>query len=344
MATIVREADLDADAATIQECLRRFLTPHADLPRYQWLYRDNPQGQVRAWLAIDVSTQSVIGSAAAFPRRLYENGQAVSAWVLGDFCIDDRYRVLGPALTLQRAMLAALESSGARYCYDFPGEKMVAIYKRMGIAPAARMVRMARLLRLDRKVAEHVRLPWVAGAVSAIGNCLLPALARRPRIGSTDYQVMTGGCGEEFTRLHERIADRHGACVERSAAYLNWRFIDNPYRDLKIMAARQGGDLVAYAVFGRSGDEGTIADLFGVADDDVLAGLLHQVVSQLRADGVFTVNCELIESHPWLGVVEAMGFRRRETKPWIAFPLPRGSSDELSVVREWFVMHGDRDS
>ena len=345
MGTIVREANLQTDGETIRECLRRFLTPRADLPRYHWLYRDNPQGQVRAWLAIDQPTNTVIGSAAAFPRRLYDRGGEVEAWVLGDFCIDDRYRVLGPALTLQRSMFAALESSGKSFCYDFPGEKMVAIYKRMRMEPTGRMVRMARAVRVDRIVTEYVRFPIAATGISALGNWVLGTTLRAPKFSSAiEFAVVDGKCGAEFSQLCEKIGDRHGACVKRSAAYLNWRYLDNPYCAYSLMTARRGGALAAYAVFGRGEDDGVIADLFGEADGEILSGLLHRVVKNLRDQGVLTVSCELFESHPWLSWVEAAGFRPRETKPLIAYNLREKAATEPGGARGWFMMHGDRDS
>lgn len=345
MATIVREADLQSDGEAIRQCLRQFLTPRADLPRYHWLYRDNPQGQVRAWLAIDQASDQVIGSAAAFPRRFYHLGTETEAWVLGDFCIDDRFRVLGPALALQRAMLSALESSGKSFCYDFPGEKMVAIYKRLRIEPVGQMVRMAKPVRVDRFVNNALKFPMIAQTISHLGNWALAATLRPPRCASElDFAVLDGRCGDEFTSLCETVGDRQGPCVKRSAAYLNWRFLDNPYCAYNIMTARRGGKLVGHAVFCRYADEGVIADLFGESEADTLSGLLHRVVDRLRRQGVLTVSCELFESHPWLPAVQAAGFRARETKPFIAYDLIHGAAFKGGAAGGWLMMHGDRDS
>jgi hypothetical protein len=345
MAILTQEADIQSDGERIADCLRRFLTPRADLPRFQWLYKDNPQGQVRAWVAVDQPDQSIIGTAAAFPRRLYTNGSEIDVWILGDFCIDDRYRALGPALALQRYMLSALESSGRSFCYDFPGATMLAIYKRLRIEPFGRMLRMAKPLRIDRNVGRLVPVPLLAKSISSAGNWLLTKTARNPRKpANVQFAVLQGRCGDEFTRLSEKIADRYGTCVKRSAPYLNWRYLDNPYCAYELIAARRGGELTAYAVFGRTDEIGIIADLFGEADFGILAGLLHRVALTVRDQGAVTVSCEIFEAHPWLPLLRACGFLPRETKPVIGYEFTHRSGMSHLRNDRWFLMHGDRDS
>ena len=75
--------------------------------------RNGPHGEARAWLAIDGDQETVIGVAAAFPRRFYAKRQTKSlpgCWVIFVFTL--QYRSLGPALQLQRACLGVRESNG----------------------------------------------------------------------------------------------------------------------------------------------------------------------------------------------------------------------------------------
>jgi hypothetical protein len=113
MSVGVRPADLERDKAVIVETLRCFLNPHSDNRRFEWLYRDNPFGEASVWLAYEGKPDHVVGVAGAFPRRLHMLGGQKLSWVLGDFCVSDEHRTLGPALMLQRACLAGLEKQGA---------------------------------------------------------------------------------------------------------------------------------------------------------------------------------------------------------------------------------------
>ena len=169
----VREADIESDGDALLDALSRYLNPLADRARFDWLYKNNPHGKVRAWIAFDNAGRTVVGTAAVFPRRVYNRDSEAIAWVLGDFCINDTYRALGPALTLQRAVLSALEPSGIPFCYDFPGRAMTAVYKRLKVEVFAEMIRLAKVVRVDRKLREHVRSELLVNIMSAVGNAFL---------------------------------------------------------------------------------------------------------------------------------------------------------------------------
>src|SRR5581483_5394675 len=95
----LREADLSADGDVLVELARANLG-QTDARRFQWLYRDNPFGPASAWLACD-EADTPIGMCAVFPRRAYVAGHEVLGCVLGDFCVSQGYRSLGPAIHLQ---------------------------------------------------------------------------------------------------------------------------------------------------------------------------------------------------------------------------------------------------
>ena len=156
MMIIVHPADLLSDREIIVQTLLRYLTDQSDERRFEWLYTASPQGQARAWLAIDGESDIVIGVAAAFPRCFYSGSEEMLGWVLGDFCLDPQYRSLGPALQLQRACLGVTEINAGAFCYDFPSASMVAVYKRLGFSVTGKMLRLAKPLRVDRKVKEMI--------------------------------------------------------------------------------------------------------------------------------------------------------------------------------------------
>src|SRR5262245_60963776 len=157
----VRPADLVQDRSELIEFMRQNLTDSSDSRRFDWLYLHNPGGSARAWIAFDESSGRTVGVAGAFPRTLQSNGAIQRAYLLGDFCIAPECRSLGPALALQRACLNTISSEECVW-FDFPSERMVAIYKRLGLQVSANIVRYVKLLRLDSKVRSLVTQPAVA--------------------------------------------------------------------------------------------------------------------------------------------------------------------------------------
>src|SRR5262249_36623406 len=143
-----------------------------------WLYVANPHGPARVWIAADDASGETVGVASAFPRRAAVDGREVVGWVLGDFCIHDAYRTLGPALQLNRACLEAVDRGSAAFCYDFPSRSMMAVYQRLRIAPVGSVVRYARVVRWGRRLGRAASNP-----IARAGAAILGAVAdrREPR-------------------------------------------------------------------------------------------------------------------------------------------------------------------
>jgi hypothetical protein len=345
MAITTVDADLSRDRELLIDTLSRFLTPLADVQRFDWLYKNNPEGVARTWLATDTETGRVVGTAAAFPRRCYLGQSKISAWVFGDFCFDAQYRSLGPALQLQRACLRVLESDSAVFSYDFPSASMLAVYKRLGFQVTMTMVRLARLLRVDRKVRNVINIPAAEQVISTAGNTLLRLVsANIVPDRSVELHRHQGSCGEEFTMLAEEQRGRNGMCIQRSAEYLNWRYVNNPLTQHKFLTARQHGILKGYAVWTQAGNDAFVVDLFGENNPAIVKGLLSEVVSYLTERGVMTLSVWLNDSHPWLPWYSEMGFRSRESIPMVCIP-GSGIGNLVSLrSAKWFLMQGDRDS
>lgn len=342
MAIKIIPANLSSHRELLIETLYRLLTQESDGRRFDWLYKNNPHGDARAWLAIDENLQSVIGVAAAFPRRVYIGDVSAFAWVLGDFCMDARYRSLGPALQLQRACLEDVDSGAVAFCYDFPSAAMMAVYRRLRINPFGRMVRLAKPLRVDRKVREFLQSPLVNRALSSAGNLLLSLGGGRGRGDCTlKISFHHGDCGGEFSELARKIGGRYGVCTQRSADYLNWRYIRNPVSRYELLTAHRDGALLAYAVFNHTGEDAAVADLFGVEEPAVINSLLDHLIALLRNRGVVTLSAAMIDSHPWTPLFYHAGFKARESCPVMVYGPSRTSIFEES---KWFVAYGDRDS
>lgn len=324
----------------------QYLTPSSDDFRFDWLYRNNPWGEARAWVAIEGDNGSMVGMVAAFPRRMYIGDREEWSWVLGDFCISDSYRSLGPALQLQRGCLADVASAGISFWYDFPSLQMMAIYKRLGINRFGRMFRLAKPLRVDRRVEKAVKSPILARGLTAAGNMALRMYERKFRIkGGLTLSSHQGNFGQEFSALSHQVGARYGSCIQRSAEYLNWRYFASPVCKYELLTARDRGALAAYLVYTCQGDDATLVDLFGPEDPEVLSSLVKGLVTVLQERGIMTVHAPLFESHPWILLLQRLGFRMRDEGPVVLSVSPgHPSSQNVSESKRWFLMQGDRDS
>jgi hypothetical protein len=341
MGICVRPIDLGSESQELVDVLQTNLPhlPHARL--YPWLYLQNPQGQALAWAAIDLDSRRMLGVAAAFPREIYSDGVEKRGYLLGDFCMDASYRSLGAATALQRACLKDLTERGADFVFDFPSQAMLAVYKRLRITENGAMVRYAKPLRTDRKVAEHVPVPVVAQALSAVANA---GLRLRDRTPSTTEWTIAGDGGpwaEEFTAATRKWSAAPGICVARTAAYLNWRYREHPLQQYRMVTARSAGSLAGYLIYHQSGESCIIDDLQG-ENPPVRKALLSEATALARKMQAHTLSAPWLSTHSTGKDLRDCGFRPRESSSVITISLQQGTVE--AQIGEWHLTHGDWES
>lgn len=341
----IRPAALDSDRKDLIELIRRNLTPQSDERRFEWLYCKAPHGPAYAWVAYDGASGAVIGAAAAFPRKMYIDGEEKLACVLGDFCLDEKYRSLGPALELQRVCLKAVTSPPFDFYYDFPSQSMMAVYKRIGIDQTGMLVRWVKPIRVDRKLESAVRSRAIARGIGVVANLILALSDWKGSRDTCELVAHEGLCGEEFTVLDRQVRKRPGLRTIRTAEFLNWRYLTHPTTRYEILAARRANVLIGYAVFTQNGEYASIADVCSLEEPAVIARLLAGVVAELRRRrAVMTVSLSAGEAHPWSDVFRRAGFRQREQSPLIAQARAQSLTTRAIHQWNWYLMQGERDS
>jgi GNAT superfamily N-acetyltransferase len=346
MSDRIRRADPETDRALLIELLSQNLTPEAGGRRFDWLYLDSPHGRARVWVVTEGDTGRGLGVAAAFPRRLFVHGRLRDGYVLGDFAIEPRHRNLGLALQLQRASLDQLAVSSTSPAYDFPSDRMMAIYRRMRLSPASQMIRWAKPLRTDRKIKGSVKSAELASLLAAPLNVLLKWTDFSTHL-KTEWTIakQVGACTEEFTHLAHSIGSQYGSCVERSAEHLNWRYLQHPLVPHELWTARRDAKLAGYVVFSHTGDDARIVDLFGFSDTEMWTALVAQVVSLVRVRGAVTLSISATASSPWSARLKKWGFRLREGSPFLVCgTAPAKNGVDPDSNDSWFVTEGDRES
>lgn len=345
MATLVRPAEIHQERATLSAFLSTYLSPDANEIRYEWLYRKNPDGMARVWVACETETGMIIGVAAAFPRRIHCRGKEARGFVLGDFCIHPDYRSLGPALALQRTSLEDLSKEGAGFVFDFPSTAMLAIYKRLRIEPQESAIRFAKPLRTDRQIHRRIPNKTAGRALAFAANAALrlrdAGLSRSRTLAIMEETVP---CGQEFTHAFRQWAPRIGTCASRSAEYLNWRFLQHPKRRYQFLTARKGGRLCGYLIYHGAAEDATVVDLLG-EDDQICKALLVETIAILRRSGVNTLSAPFLRSHDGVKILEDCGFQPRESTPVMLLTLPWAANHQNDQdANRWYLTHGDRES
>jgi hypothetical protein len=340
---VVRAGDPDSDRELAVQMFVRYLNPRYDEARFDWVYRQNPHGRGRLWVATDPTSGEAVGIAGAFPRRMSVFGRDELAWLLGDFCVSDAYRSVGPALALQRACLAEVGAGGIPFCYDFPSSGMMAVYRRLRINPLGHMVRLRMVLRVDTRLRELVANRAISRSLSAVANLFLaPRRAQGRSASGLEVSLHASPLGREFTELNRQMANPKVVMVERSAEYLSWRYLANPVHRYEVLTARQADRMVGYAVFRQDDRTMTLVDVFPDPRGATTTDLVQGAVRVAWRRGLEAVDISLLESSPWISCLKEAGFKQRETLPVVVYA-PRDGT-QVGTEMNWFLSDGDRDS
>lgn len=189
----------------------------ASSDRFAWEFEHNPVGDTNVFLA--VAGDEVVGVSChnTFRMRL-AGGSEVVSFPLNVLTRAD-FRGRGVFRTLERANEEHAAQIGAALMLSFPNAESTPIFLN--------------------------RLEWIAlPAPRAVGRPR-SAWRRKPRPPVSLEPVPTIGRWADEIWAENGDADR---CIVRDTTYLNWRFVECPDRDYRVLVVRDGREIVGYFI------------------------------------------------------------------------------------------------
>ncbi len=289
--------------------------------QWRWAFRDNPAGH-RIWVA--AFEGKVVAQYAALPSRVLVEGRESHFAQIVDSMVHPEHRMglKRPGLFVQTAL-----PFFDHYCGP---EK------------------------------DLVNYGWPIESAWRIGKTFLKyEVVRTQPVLSRGVGDFPGGIPDEVEEiarfdeqarwLYDRCAGAFGASTIRDAAFLNWRFLDNPQHDYTCYGVRDGeGILRGYAVY-RLADWylpnlGLVVDWLVPPDEPEVGELLHRAVcARGRADHANAMAVILPEWSPW--------FEDFQDRHWRVHPSPyfmvgrnfHARYDMLWLRDSWWYQFADTD-
>ncbi len=123
--------------------------------------------------------------------------------------------------------------------------------------------------------------------------------------------------------------------VARTKDYLNYRYADRRAGNYTIVLAERAESVLGYIITAAWQGTGHIADvLVSPGRLDVLASLLADAVQRLRAAGNATVECWRFAYHPYVPVLEELGFVESRRTHGLSLAALGASDDELAFFAD----------
>ncbi len=314
-ATVNTERDLD-------QALRLWsvnlgLTREECEAKYKWFYQNGPYGRGIVQL-LQSSAGECIGVGGVGYRRFYRKGKEFVAAVIADLAVDERYRVLGPALALERSLMEAVRDRVA-FLYAFPNPRAQSVLAYLGYRKACNLTRLVKLTR-SRPLLERF---LGAGALVSFFSVPLDLVMRltRPRKGARADPFESASFDEHFSRkidsLWERMIAEDLLFSDKSARYLRWRYVLCPHIHYRLFGVRDhAGAVAGVIIFYIRNGRAIIADLSGpvMSSPELIRALLTQFEQFCYDGGVSSISISAHGNESFMQTLVSTGYRMRDAE------------------------------
>ena len=336
--------DVRDDLAAIHSATR---SRTSTAERFNWLYRDNPDGEAVIWSLRKGDTGEMVGFTACLPRRMIVDGKPRRAWIGSDFSVLPKYRTLGLASKLRRAAKDCIDTGEVDFLYAHPNDRMATIHQRVGHQQIGLMQRYAKPFTVKPILDEKLKSPLATRAGQLLIDPLLNLLDARHQFRRTHEvnELPEARFDASFDELFNRHSPDSGVIGVRDAAYLNWRYGQNPVYQSHLLTAHAKGELAGYLVFTVADETAYIKDVFPNDNACVVTDLLAELARSGKRQGLRSASYTLFEQHPSLPVLRSLGYRSRLEQSQMFAHAATESAWRPTILdkTQWSITVGDRD-
>jgi hypothetical protein len=310
--------------------------------KYDWFYRSCPWGEPRLFLLRVGGDGPFVGAAAIGRRPMFLDGRPIRAGVLVDLVVDAAHRSLGPALVLQREVLARALAE-FDFVYGFPNPKAVRVVTRVGYSTLDQIVRCSRVLRHAPYLQRMLPSPFahVLGAIlDATDHCIdtFRELARG--------RLATEWCEEadpRMQRLWETAPSAEGLAGSKDIRGLGWRFAASSDQQARyLLVSRRDGVPEAWFACHALGPVLQVRDFWSVgANRTMPRAAILALIRAARRSGFTLLSVECTASSHVLASWRRAGFSERGRRPVVgAWSARLGAANDAVAIH---LTSGDED-
>lgn len=340
--------------------------PRFERLRYEWLYGVRPGGATRTWVVEDTLSKRTIGACSLIPVRMSVLGSIVTAGLIGDLIVSREARIVGPALTLIRAVLAEYADHGLSFVYGSPNRRAWPVFQRIGTTPLCSLhcfvrpidwqaTRFEQPIRtrlrglIPAAIANHVArtAAWAAtlgfratyGAAAAASGLLAEISSERLRYSPAHQGSMLQGWPRDETV---------GVDVERTGDFLGWRYGSHPTHEMLFVDAKRRGKSIGKAFVRLKDGVAEVQDAsFQGRHDSPPVAFWHLLARAVREHGAHTLSVSWAGRGDLSASLKMAGFLEWPEVRNVIYHLPPDASPEMAraiAMREnWRLLAGNLD-
>jgi len=335
-------ADLQADSEKI---LLFWDNNFPDWPKekFEWFYKDNVCGKANVWLVTHTESGEVVGTTAIFPRDFVFDGRNLKAAITGDFAVDSRHRILGPAIKLQKATIA---NTGFSFVYGTPNGKSELVQKRSGYKQTGYLQRYVKILRLNSYIQRIFPNKLFVSLISPVLNTGFNFFQNGGRVDSSQFDyVLSDIIDDRMDKLWVRAIKQYDHLLmgKRDSLFLKWRVESCPYIDFKIftLTDKKSNELIGYVIYCLGYNAIQLVDCFAIDMDHYYIVLLNAFIFAMRKEGHDSISVAYSGCEKVIQNLKEVGFM---AKPGIGSAVGYTATDvDIFDNEKWYLFDIDND-
>lgn len=263
---IVEISDIEPYRSRLVNFWQRFLiNTHSD-SRVDWLYSLNPIGPTYTWLAFLEGSDEIIGCGSLYQSKYYFNGNPIRVAVAIDFGVDDRFRVFGPSVGIQREIVSAINERGFELAFVYPNKESTKVFQRVGFSYVGQCNGFSLVLKSKKWLQEYTRSRMISNILSPLVDVIMSLIhlfSYRFDYSGYYYKVYDK-CSFEFDDLWNREKNNYMLLPEKTAKYLNWYYSGSTVRKYRYhcLFDKISNKLYGYIMYSTEEDYVAIHDIF----------------------------------------------------------------------------------
>lgn len=310
----VCELDLKKHKDAVLSIWKNIIPPIPET-KYSWMYEENPYGPAVGWLLLH-STGEAVGMVSLFPRGVHIYGSNRMAAVAGDFVVNTAHRTLGPALMLQKMVVANREKHNFDFVYGFPNQQAELVLQRAGYRAVGQPIRMTKVIRSHYYLSRQISSPMLVTVLTPVIDLILRCTSKemRRRADSMLKCAVLLDFDERFDRLWEQVSQEITIAAHRKTDYLRWRYVGCPYMKYFIYAVmdKSTSHLLGYLIWYARATSTFIAELWTVNQPGIIEYLLSEFLRCQRRQNIDSVSISYFGRQGFMKKLREYGFAMRD--------------------------------
>ncbi len=263
-----------------------FRTP-IDTATWEWYVYNNPIAPSRVYLALEPDSDAICGAVGFAPIQLRMNGVVIPGDYAHHLAIKPAYRDTLSYLALLGYSLKGQAEGSTKLAIGPPNRTAYPIHKTL--------------------------MKWVDFGFLDCVRKLAPQ-------GQTHTCEELKTFPDEFDRFYARISKGLSFCVEKTTAWMNWRFCRRPGSPYTVYASWTNKEFAGYIVLKRWREPNGYRKVhiidFHAMNEEALSKLI--AAAECFAAGSDELNVWAVRGDPYRACLEAMGFAASHRQPLLA--------------------------